>query len=54
MTKLFGFGKCSKYYLYILCTIILKIIKDLIFGFSYIDSKISDKYGFFNSLLSII
>ena len=52
MPKFVGFGKCSKYYLYILSTIILKIIKDVIFGFSYIDPKINAGSGFLNPLLS--
>ena len=58
MSNLIGFGKCSKYYLYILFTIILKSLKDVIFGFSYIDPKIDDDSDsdsdpdFFDSLLS--
>ena len=39
MPKLIGFGKCSKYYLYILFTIVLKAVKDTIYGFSDIDQR---------------
>ena len=39
MSKLIGFGKCSKYYIYILCAIVLKALKDTIFGFSDIDQR---------------
>ena len=52
MSNLIGFGKCSKYYLYILFTIILKSLKDVIFGFSYIDQKIKGDSDIFNTLLS--
>ena len=52
MSNLIGFGKCSKHYLYILFTIILKSLKDVIFGFSYIDPKIDDNSEIVNSLLS--
>ena len=37
MSKIIGFGVCSKYYLYILITIVIKWIKDSIFGFSFIE-----------------
>ena len=39
MSKFIGFGKCSKYYLYILGTVIIKAVKDVIFGFSDIDQR---------------
>ena len=39
MPKLIGFGKCSKYYLYILFAIVLKAVKDTIYGFSDIDQR---------------
>ena len=39
MSKLIGFGQCSKYYLYILGTVVLKAINDVIFGFSDIDQR---------------
>ena len=39
MSKIIGFGECSKFYLYILCTVIIKALKDLIFGFSDIDQR---------------
>jgi len=37
MSKIIGFGVCSKYYLYILITVVIKWIKDSIFGFSFIE-----------------
>ena len=37
MSKIIGFGVCSKYYLYILITVLIKWIKDSIFGFSFIE-----------------
>jgi hypothetical protein len=37
MSKIIGFGECSKYYLYILITVAIKWIKDSIFGFSFIE-----------------
>jgi hypothetical protein len=37
MSKIIGFGVCSKYYLYILITVAIKWIKDSIFGFSFIE-----------------
>ena len=39
MPSLIGFGECSKYYLYILATVIIKAVKDVIFGFSDIDQR---------------
>ena len=39
MTELIGFGQCSKYYLYILCTVIIKAVKHVIYGFSDIDQR---------------
>jgi len=39
MLNLIGFGKCSKYYLYILGTVVIKAVKDVIFGFSDIDQR---------------
>ena len=39
MTKLIGFGKCSKYYIYILFTVIIKALKDVLFSFSDIDKR---------------
>ena len=39
MSKLIGFGQCTKYYLYILYTVVLKAINDVIFGFSDIDQR---------------
>lgn len=46
MSKCFiGFGKCSKYYLYILGTVIFKCLKDCIFGFTSINPE--SKIGLF-------
>ena len=44
MSKLIGFGKCSKYYLYILYTVIIKAIKDVLFGFIDIDQRNKDDF----------
>ena len=44
MSKLIGFGKCSKYYLYILYTVIIKAIKDIIFGFIDIDQRNKEEF----------
>ena len=39
MPKLIGFGKCSRYYQYILYTVILRVIRNVIYGFSDIDQR---------------
>ena len=44
MSKKIGFGKCSKYYLYILYTIIIKAIKDIVFGFIDIDQRNKEEF----------
>ena len=44
MTELIGFGQCSKYYLYILYTVIIKAIKDIIFGFIDIDQRNKEEF----------
>ena len=44
MSKIIGFGRCSKYYIYILFTVILKAVKDIIYGFSDIDQRIKEDF----------
>ena len=44
MSKFIGFGKCSKYYLYILYTVIIKAIRDVLFGFIDIDQRNKDDF----------
>ena len=39
MSKLIGLGKCSKYYLYILYEVLIHAIRDIIYGFKYIDHR---------------
>ena len=46
MSKFYiGFGGCSKYYLYILGTVIFKCLRDCIFGFNIINPE--SKIGLF-------
>ena len=47
MGNFIGFGKCSKYYLYILATVIIKAVKDVIFGFSDIDQRNKEDFQVF-------
>ena len=44
MPKIIGFGKCSRYYQYILYTVIIKAVKDIIYGFSDIDQRIKTDF----------
>ena len=39
MSKIIGLGKCSKYYLYILFAVLIQAIRDVIFGFIFIDQR---------------
>jgi hypothetical protein len=46
MNKCFiGFGECSKYYLYILASTVLKSLRDCMFGFNSINPN--SKMGLF-------
>ena len=47
MGNLIGFGKGSKYYLYILATVIIKAVKDVVFGFSDIDQRNKEDFQVF-------
>ena len=48
MSKFIGFGNCSKYYLYILYTIIIKAIKNILFGFKDIDQRNKKEFKIIN------
>ena len=48
MSKIIGFGRCSKYYLYILYTVIIKAVRDIIFGFIDCDQRNKNDFQIFN------
>ena len=50
MSEFIGLGKCSKYYLYILGTVIIKALKDVIYGFSDIDQRNKADFQIFKSI----